>query len=383
MKKILHTPSVSVIIPIYNQEIFIEKTVESVLAQTFRDFEILLVDDASEDGSSRIGQSFAERYQNIFLIQHTKNRGPGAARNTGIEAARGSFFAFLDGDDLMRPQCLDRQMRLLHMDIRIDILYTALEVVDETGQFLTYLRGHQEKPENFFPLMLFRNQIPGPGMILAKKNVFDKERYPEDRKHGEDYALILRLAEQLYRFFYLDESLYIHRRHAHNLSNQIKMHQKSEAEIVARYSLATVEKAMAWTSFSQEEKNLLLAKILWNQNEIDAAVEKFSSLSSQESYFYLGNYWLQKGDIEKASLLFGCGIAMQPSPNPAILNNQGVALSRLGRREEAQKLFAKALSIASSYLDAQHNLAALCICPEQLAITTRFLRVQPLPYRGL
>lgn len=383
MERYLKIPSVSIIIPIYNQEKFIKKTIESILAQTFRDFEILLVDDASEDGSPLIGKSFAEKYQNILYFQHANNRGPGAARNTGIEAARGSFFAFLDGDDLMRPHCLDHQMQWLRMHTGIDILYTALEVVDETGKFLTHLRGHEEKPENFFPLMLFRNQIPGPGMIFAKKNVFEKERYPEDRKHGEDYALMLRLAEKQYRFSYLDEPLYIHRRHAHNLSNQIKMHQQSETEIVARYSLATVEKAIALSSFSPEEKILLLAKILWNQNEREAAVEKFASLASEEAYFYLGNYWLQKGEIEKASLLFGRGIAMQSFPNPAILNNQGVALSRLGRKEEAQKLFTRALSIAPSYLDAQRNLLVLSTCADKFAITSRFLRVQPLPYRVL
>lgn len=383
MKRFRKTPHVSIIIPVYNQEMFIEKTIESILAQTFRDFEILLVDDASEDRSPLIGKSFAKKHQNIFWFQHANNRGPGAARNTGIEAARGSFFAFLDGDDLMRPHCLDRQMQWLHMHTGIDILYTALEVVDEKGQFLTHLRGREEKPENFFPLMLFRNQIPGPGMVFAKKNLFEKERYPEDRKHGEDYALMLCLAEKQYRFSYLDEPLYIHRRHVHNLSNQIKMHQQSETEIVARYSLETVEKAIALSSFSPEEKPLLLAKILWNQNEMETAVEKFASLASEEAYFYLGNYWLQKGETEKASFLFSLGIAMPSSPNPAILNNRGVALSRLGRKEEAQKLFTRALSIAPSYLDAQRNLLLLSTCPDQLAITPRFLRDQPLPYRVL
>lgn len=380
MQRSLEKVHVSVIVPVYDQEKFLKKTIESVLAQTFRDFELLLVDDASKDRSSLIGRTFTEKHRNIFLIQHSNNQGPGAARNTGIEAARGSFLAFLDGDDLMHPYCLDRQMRLFHASDKTDIIYTALEVVDETGQFLTYLKGHEEESENFFPLMLFRNQIPGPGTIMAKKRVFEKERYPTDRKHGEDYALMLRLAERQYRFSYLDEFLYIHRRHIHNLSNQVKKHQQSELEIITRYSLATVEKAIAASSFSPDEKTLLLAKILWNQNKVESAVALFASLNLQEAYFYLGNYWLQKGSPEKAFRFFGRALVDPLSSNPAILNNQGVALSLLGRIEEAREFFTRALSLSPSYLDAQHNLTTLPTQLDQLAITPRFLRAHPLPY---
>ncbi len=372
---------ISIIVPIYNQEKFLEDTIESILAQTFRNFELLLVDDASEDRSPFIGRSFAQKYPYVFWMQHSQNQGPGAARNTGINSARGAFCAFLDGDDLMRPYCLERQMQVFSADARIDIVYTALEVVNETGQFLTHLRGRKEKPEDFFPLMLFRNQIPGPGTIMARKAVFEKERYPEDRKHGEDYVLMLRLAKEEYRFSYLDEPLYIYRRHTHNLSNQRKMHQQNEMHIVGQYSLATIEKAVSDSSFSPEEKTLLLAKILWNQNEVEAAVKKFSSLTSQEAYFYLGNYWLQKGDPEKAALFFDQALQDLSPPNPSIFNNQGVALSLLGRAAEAQALFTKALSIAPSYLDAQHNLAMLSNQPHQLITTPRFLRTHPLPYK--
>lgn len=280
----------------------------------------------------------------------------------------------------MDPQCLERQIQLFQTDTNIDIVYTALKVIDETGQLLTQIGGREEKSEDFFPLMLFRNQIPGPGTIMAKKNVFCGLGYPEDRKHGEDYALMLRLAEAKYRFFYLDEPLYMYRRHSNNLSNQLNIQQQSAAQIVCQYPLATLEAAVAASSFSSEEKTLLLAKILWNQNHIETAIEKFSSLTSQEAYFYLGNYWLQKHDPQRASLFFDQGLLDHLSPNPAIFNNQGVALSRLGRIEEAQAFFVKALAISPSYLDAKHNLGMLRIHPDQLAVTSRFLRIPPLPY---
>ena len=339
-----------------------------------------MIDDASQDDSPHIAHAFTKKHKNIFLIQHTSNRGPGAARNTGIEAARGSFLAFLDGDDLMHSTCLDRQMFFFLTHPETDVLYTALKVVDERGKEIAFLEGQKERRENFFPLMLFRNQIPGPGNIVAKKSVFLQNRYPEERKHGEDYALMLRLAEQGYCFSYFNEPLYGYRRHTHNLSNQIDQHQKSEEEILIDYPLCKLEAAVAASSFAQEDKILLLGKILWNQCHFEMAAQKFSSLVSEEAYFYLGNYWLKQQDPEKAISFFEKA-CVASSPNPAIFNNKGVALARLGREEEARVCFYKALSLSPTYLDAQRNLSLQESPPNMLAVTPRFLRSRPLPYR--
>src|SRR5580658_1669327 len=102
-------PLVSVIIPVYDREHCVKRAIDSVLAQSFKDFEVVVVDDGSKDGSLQILKSYGDA---IHLICQ-KNAGAGAARNAAIRAARGRWIAFLDSDDEWRPDKLECQMRLV------------------------------------------------------------------------------------------------------------------------------------------------------------------------------------------------------------------------------------------------------------------------------
>src|ERR1044072_7097933 len=110
-------PLVSVIIPVYNGARFLLAALESVFAQTYRPFEVIVVDDGSADDSGRIAQSFS----GVHYIRQA-NQGVAAARNTGIEAARGEFYAFLDQDDLWTPEKL--RLQIQHMLNHPDLGYT-------------------------------------------------------------------------------------------------------------------------------------------------------------------------------------------------------------------------------------------------------------------
>lgn len=107
----MSAPAVSVIVAVYNKKRFIASTLRSVLRQTFRDFEIVVVDDGSDDGSD--GAVRALRSPNVRLIRFPKNRGPARARNAALRASRGRWIAFLDADDLWRPDKLAVQVPLL------------------------------------------------------------------------------------------------------------------------------------------------------------------------------------------------------------------------------------------------------------------------------
>jgi len=100
-------PGLSVIIPTYNRAALVPEAMASVLAQTWRDFEVLVVDDASTDGTAEALAAFGSR---IRLLRNTSRLGVAAARNLGISGARGQWLAFLDSDDLWRPEKLARQM---------------------------------------------------------------------------------------------------------------------------------------------------------------------------------------------------------------------------------------------------------------------------------
>lgn len=97
---------ITVVIPVYNVEKYLNKCVDSVIAQNFNDFEIILVDDGSTDDSGVLCDDFASKYDFISVI-HQENKGLGGARNTGIEAAKGEYILFLDSDDFIAPDCLE------------------------------------------------------------------------------------------------------------------------------------------------------------------------------------------------------------------------------------------------------------------------------------
>lgn len=121
---------VSVVIPTYNSVRYVTVAIESVLAQTFKDFEILVIDDGSTDNTREV----LEKYASPIRYLYKPNGGVSSARNYGIENARGKYIAFLDADDLWLPEKLERQVALLEADEEIGLCYAATEKVDENLQ---------------------------------------------------------------------------------------------------------------------------------------------------------------------------------------------------------------------------------------------------------
>lgn len=116
----MNQPKVSIVIPVYNNEKYIEQCLESVINQTLLEIEIICVNDESTDKSYEVMEKFAEKYDNIFLINQ-KNSGPGKARNKGIQLARGEYIAFLDGDDFYYKPDVLKKLYLKAIDNQVDI----------------------------------------------------------------------------------------------------------------------------------------------------------------------------------------------------------------------------------------------------------------------
>lgn len=116
-------PKVSVIIPTYNHADYLAETIQSVLCQTYQNYELVVVDDASRDQTVQIINQFDD--PRIKYIAHTKNRGPAATRNTGIQAASGEFIAFLDADDLFHPEKLEAHVAFRNKHPEVDVTYNS------------------------------------------------------------------------------------------------------------------------------------------------------------------------------------------------------------------------------------------------------------------
>ncbi|MFV0368734.1 MAG: glycosyltransferase family 2 protein [Hyphomicrobiaceae bacterium] len=135
-------PCVSVVVPLYNTARYIDSTLQSILAQTFRDFEVVVVNDASSDEGPQIVAAVMERDQRVRMVTQD-NRGLAGARNSGIRAARGRYIALLDADDLWHPEKLQRHVAHLEANQDVGVSYSPSKFIDDEGHEL----GLQQSPK--------------------------------------------------------------------------------------------------------------------------------------------------------------------------------------------------------------------------------------------
>ena len=133
--------NISVIVPVYNLESYIERCVHSILAQTHRDLEIILVDDGSTDSSPRILDALAQKDERIHVI-HKQNGGVTSARLAGAASATGEWIGFVDGDDDCAPDRFEKQIAFLESQDEFDIVSSEMYFFDESG-----IWGQNHKPE--------------------------------------------------------------------------------------------------------------------------------------------------------------------------------------------------------------------------------------------
>jgi len=131
---------VSIITPSYNSENFISETINSVIAQTYKNWEMIIVDDMSPDNSDKIIEEFIKKDERIKLIKLAKNNGPAVARNAAIKEAKGRYIAFLDADDLWIPEKLEKQINFMNKN-NLSFTYSSYNLIDENnknlGSFIT------------------------------------------------------------------------------------------------------------------------------------------------------------------------------------------------------------------------------------------------------
>lgn len=179
---------VSVITPIYNAEKYIKETMMSVFAQTYKDIEIVLVDDCSKDRSEQIITELQGTHPEIVYFKQPENMGAGAARNKSLELASGQYVAFLDSDDLWLPEKTSRQIELMKKK-KSPFSYAAIEMMDENGKTIKEKRNIKETCDYSY---LLHNTIIATSSVIVDRTVLGDFRMPL-RRGGQDYATWLSL----------------------------------------------------------------------------------------------------------------------------------------------------------------------------------------------
>jgi glycosyltransferase involved in cell wall biosynthesis len=207
-------PKVSVVIPVYNREDLIARAIDSVLAQTYKDYEIIVVDDGSTDAT----RQRLERYGGRVRILHQRNRGPYAARNFALEHVRGEYVAFLDSDDVWHQARLERQVRLLDRSAAVALVYGDGNLMDEgagrsLGTFFT--RFNEPKRGRVFKELVRGNFIPQSSVLVRRKCFAETGPFWE-LPVSADYHKWLQIAFH-HPIDYVDDVVFTYHLHGSNL----------------------------------------------------------------------------------------------------------------------------------------------------------------------
>jgi glycosyltransferase involved in cell wall biosynthesis len=216
MLKIILTnkPKVSVLLPIYNAEAFLREAVESILAQTFSDFELLAINDGSTDHSREILTSFSD--SRLKIIDNDGNRGLIYTLNRGIEHAKGEFIARMDADDIALPERLALQIRFLDENPNVALVGGQTELIDSYSKSFKLCQLPQTHDE-IITKIFTANCFVHPSVLFRANVIRNLGGYREEALHAEDYDLWLRIIEH-YDVANLAEILVRYRIHSNQVS---------------------------------------------------------------------------------------------------------------------------------------------------------------------
>ena len=208
---------VSIVTPVYNAREYIKETIDSVLSQTYQDFEWFLVEDCSSDGTTAYLQELLEKLgdSRLHYVQQPSNRGAAEARNRGVELASGRYLAFLDADDLWMPNKLERQVKFIE-EKDVAFVFTGYEFGDEQARGT----GHIVKvPEKLTYPQALKNTTIFTSTVMFDTEKIAKKDLAMPKIKSEDTALWWKILKQGYMAYGLNENLTVYRRPAKSLSS--------------------------------------------------------------------------------------------------------------------------------------------------------------------
>lgn len=252
-------PRVSVVIPAYNHAGFLDAVAASVLAQTFDDFELIIVDDGSQDETRDVCAHLCQHDARVRYI-FQDNKGLSGARNTGIRSARSDFIALLDADDLWEPTKLSKQLAVIERDATVGVVYSDCTFIDEARRTWPAVKHMELGLTTIYEELLYENVVHGSASaVLIRKECFDRVGlFDESLRSMEDWDMWLRIAAY-YRFAKIPEAL------VHLMQHSEQMHRNTAVMATARLALT---RKINVSILPQYEFHL--AKVQWH-NQLWAA----------------------------------------------------------------------------------------------------------------
>lgn len=287
-------PKVSVIIPAYNQALYLDASIQSVRAQTFHDYEIVIVNDGSTDDTASIAQQYGDGVR--YLYQ--ENRGLAGARNTGICEARGELVALLDADDLWLPNYLEKMAALADQYPQGAVFYCAARCMDQEGRDLSQSVGYFPiEPADLYRKTLRSNFIIPSTVTMRRSVILQAGYFDQSLRSCEDWDMWLRLLPGGHAFYGIPDMLVRYRIHNSSLSADVSKMQSSTRAVIEKHFGKDDGQYDAWS----EDKRIAYGGVyryeiltsIQRQNNWQGAAERLMkaiqadpALSSDLSFYY-------------------------------------------------------------------------------------------------
>jgi glycosyltransferase involved in cell wall biosynthesis len=267
---------ISVIIPVYNGEKTIQETIESVLNQTYTDFELIIINDGSQDSTLEIISSFKDSRIKVFSYA---NAGVSASRNRGISHARGEYISFIDADDLWTPDKLEAQLKALQENPQAAVAYSWTQCIDESGEASRRGSHISDSGDVYAKLLLIDFIESGSNPLIRKYALIKVGGFDEYLTHSEDRDLWLRLAAR-YHFVAVSSPQILYRVSMNSASanvgameaGSLKFVEKAFAQApeslqyLRRHSIANIYKGLVFKALEGEpgrQQGIMAARLLW------------------------------------------------------------------------------------------------------------------------
>src|SRR6185312_11293176 len=222
---------------------YLRETITSILAQTFTDFELLIVDDGSTDKTVEIIKSFADK--RIVLVSNPQNMGVIRSLNKAIDLVKGEYIARMDADDIMLPARLERQVMILDSKPEVSVVASQVTLINANGEEEGYWPEDMQTKtnEDIYRVLPNDNCIANPA-VMIRAGVLKKYKYNTGQKHSEDWDLWLRMAADNHIFYKINEPLVKYRIHSQSVTYSTKKNNiyAVKANVLFRYSLSKIKR---------------------------------------------------------------------------------------------------------------------------------------------
>lgn len=283
LEKNMNNPQISVVMPVYNREQYLKESIDSILNQTFTDFEFIIVDDQSTDSSWQIIQEYANKDSRIVAVKNTGKKGCFPSRNCGNKLAKGKYIAVMDSDDISIPERLQTQFDFMEQNPEIGICGSWAKTFGDKNEIIKPWQMHEKiRDANFFSCAMIHPTI----MFKNKDGIV----YSEEGLSAQDYELYCRKINEL-KFANIPKVLLLYRVHETQIGIANKTEQDNNAYIIKLRNLETIG-----ITLSEEEKQIYLeivnkSFIPQNKDELLLAVKMLNNISVNGAQYGYQQYF--------------------------------------------------------------------------------------------